>query len=475
MAEDPRPEALLPGRELDPGLTEAFSDLFDEDLSPEDVAEAMQALQLLDLLAGAVLDDGVPDRSRVTWPETGRARAPESHDAAKRAQVRLEAAERRLRTLVQQIPAVTFMAMLGEGENEIYVSPHVEQLLGWSQEEWLADPFLWYWRLHPEDRVLWNQEFSRGVRTGGPFKAECRFIAKDGHTVWVHGEARIIRDALGRPEYLQGVAFDITESKAAQALSLRTAVEGARIDEEKAIARHVQTAILPTTFAIEGLDVKATMEPAAEVGGDFYDVHPTGDGPGAWLVIGDVSGHGLDSGLVMLMAQSSLAGLVRARPEAHPSEVIALLNEVLFENIRARLGDDHYITLCLLRYRPDGKVEFAGAHEHILVWRQATGKVERILTPGVWLGLRAQIGHLIEDSWLELAPGDVMVLFTDGLIEATNDFGEMLDMDRLVELIETCPVREAEAVRDRVLRGLVKWSRQPADDVSLLVAKYGEG
>ena len=115
------------------------------------------------------------------------------------------------------------MAVLGEGKNEIYVSPHIEQMLGYTQEQWLEDPFLWYWRLHPDDRVLWNEEFARGCRTGGPFRAECRFMARDGHVVWVHGEARVISDDLGRPMFLQGVAFDITESKRAQELFLERA------------------------------------------------------------------------------------------------------------------------------------------------------------------------------------------------------------------------------------------------------------
>jgi two-component sensor histidine kinase len=80
----------------------------------------------------------------------------------------------------------------------------------------MSNPVLWFRQLHPDDIELWNQEFARGCSTGGPFRAECRFIARDGSVVWVHGEARLIRDEHGRPVLLQGVAFDITESKRAQ-------------------------------------------------------------------------------------------------------------------------------------------------------------------------------------------------------------------------------------------------------------------
>jgi PAS domain S-box-containing protein len=125
-------------------------------------------------------------------------------------------AELRYRNLVEQIPAVVFTAALEGGLSDLYVGPQIEALLGYTQEEWLRSPVLWYQRLHPEDRAVLNREFARGCATGGPFKAQCRFIGKDGRVVWVHGEARLIRGSRGTPLLLQGVAFDITESKRAE-------------------------------------------------------------------------------------------------------------------------------------------------------------------------------------------------------------------------------------------------------------------
>jgi PAS domain S-box-containing protein len=125
-------------------------------------------------------------------------------------------AEARYRTLVEQIPAVTFMASLEEGDNEIYIGPQIEALLGYTQKEWLDDPVLWFHRMHPDDQERWNAEFARGCAVGGPFRADCRFFAKGGRTVWVHGEARVVRDRDGRPLFIQGVAFDITDIKDAE-------------------------------------------------------------------------------------------------------------------------------------------------------------------------------------------------------------------------------------------------------------------
>jgi PAS domain S-box-containing protein len=208
----------------DQAQTDAYHDLLArlESLA-QDGAESILAS-----LASAIFPSGAGTIDQVSWEGDGDrpqpvAATPEE-TAEQRALEKLRAAELRYRTLIEQIPAVTFMAVLGEGQNEVYVSPHIEALLGFTQTEWLENPFLWYTQLHPDDRAMWHEEFARGCRTGGPFRAECRFIARDGRIVWVRGEARLIKDERGRPLLLQGVAFDITQSKQAQAIVLREAI-----------------------------------------------------------------------------------------------------------------------------------------------------------------------------------------------------------------------------------------------------------
>lgn len=137
--------------------------------------------------------------------------------ARRRDEAKLRQMEARYRTLVEGIPAVTFMAALDEGVNELYVSPQVEELLGFSQKEWLENPVLWYTQLHPDDRRRWHEEFALTCATGEPFRSVYRFLSRDGRVVWVHGEAQVVRDENGRPLFLQGVAFDITGIKQAEA------------------------------------------------------------------------------------------------------------------------------------------------------------------------------------------------------------------------------------------------------------------
>ncbi|HMJ10135.1 MAG TPA: PAS domain-containing protein, partial [Polyangiaceae bacterium] len=321
-----------------------------------DPAALAEAVGFLETLSKALFPAGNPAREQLTWPDRNESPTLTSDGNLRTAEERLRAAEARFSTLVEQIPAVTFMAVLGEGDNEMYVSPHIEQLLGYTQQQWLSDPFLWYNRLHPDDRGLWNREFARGCYSGGPFRAECRFIARDGRTVWVHGEARVVKDAQGRPQFLQGVAFDITESKQAQALLLDNAVRQAKIQEEVEIARRVQQALVPRKPSLTGLDLAVTMAPAEDVGGDYYDVQQTSFG--GWIAIGDVSGHGLNAGLIMLMLESAMLTVQGALPESSPAAALGVVNRVLYENINARMNRQEYITLTLLRYETSGRVTF---------------------------------------------------------------------------------------------------------------------
>jgi PAS domain S-box-containing protein len=131
-------------------------------------------------------------------------------------ELQLRKAQARYRALVEQIPAISFMAPLDGTVSELYVSPQIEQMLGYTAEEWLSNPILWYDRLHVDDKIRWQDEFARTLNAGAHFRSQYRFMARDGRVVWVHGEAKVIGDEDGRPLFLQGVAFDITERMEAE-------------------------------------------------------------------------------------------------------------------------------------------------------------------------------------------------------------------------------------------------------------------
>ena len=119
----------------------------------------------------------------------------------------------RYRILVEQIPAVVFMAFLDQGLSEAYVSPQIEAMLGFTQSEWLNDPVRWYQQIHPEDKSRWSMEAAHTFVSGEPLRSVYRVLARDGRVVWFHCEVRMVRHADGRPWFIHGVGFDITELK----------------------------------------------------------------------------------------------------------------------------------------------------------------------------------------------------------------------------------------------------------------------
>lgn len=122
----------------------------------------------------------------------------------------------RYQTLVEQIPAVVFMAYLDRGIGEAYVSPQIEEMLGFTQEEWLNDPVRWYQQIHPDDKGRWSIEAAQMFLSGEPLRSVYRVIARTGKIIWFHCEAKMVRGDNGEPWFIHGVAFDITELKQAE-------------------------------------------------------------------------------------------------------------------------------------------------------------------------------------------------------------------------------------------------------------------
>jgi serine phosphatase RsbU (regulator of sigma subunit) len=221
------------------------------------------------------------------------------------------------------------------------------------------------------------------------------------------------------------------------------------------------------------------MEPADEVGGDFYDVLSR-PGEDLWLTIGDVSSHGLSSGLVMLMAQSSFATAWTTNPASSPDAILRHVNSTIYECVRNRMGDNKYITGLVFCHRGNGRFEYAGAHLWPLVYRAASGAVEQLDVDGAWLGLVADLPqHPVHEVTLD--DGDVLCLYTDGIIETMNEEGEQYDMERFKESVRTTLAAEEGSLADatgRLLREVDAFSKERDDDRTILLIRRsprGEG
>ncbi len=246
-------------------------------------------------------------------------------------------------------------------------------------------------------------------------------------------------------------------------------VDRARLADEMALATRIQTSILPREFAVPRLEIAARMDPASEVGGDYYDVLPVQGG--CWIGIGDVSGHGLDAGLYALMAQTAVAAVVDARPDAAPREQIAAVNRILRANAWGRLGDVRHMTLCLARFCDDGRVTFAGAHLDLVVVR-ADGTATAIATPGTWVGIIDDVADVTVDGALTLAPGDTLVVYSDGVVEAAAASGEHFGLERLIASARRAASAGPAAVVAEVVAAVAAHRVSQDDDVTVVALRY---
>jgi serine phosphatase RsbU (regulator of sigma subunit) len=234
------------------------------------------------------------------------------------------------------------------------------------------------------------------------------------------------------------------------------------------LAKRIQTALLPDKQKIKGYDIAATMIPAKEVGGDYYDIIETPKGD-KWVTIGDVSGHGVDSGLIMMMAQTSILSKVNNNGSCGPAELLNSINGIVRENI-SRLGSDHYMTMMALRLN-QSEMTIAGKHQDLIIYRAGLNKIENVIIPGTWIGIKDDIKESLTEVTVEINTGDIVLLFTDGLTEATNTAGEMFDQAGLEQALNKYADLPVRKLRDKIIEEIMSFQEKQSDDMTLVVIK----
>jgi len=248
--------------------------------------------------------------------------------------------------------------------------------------------------------------------------------------------------------------------------------ENLRMSAELDVSRRIQQMVLPSAEElrhIEGLEIVGYMKPANEVGGDYYDVldeHGT-----IHIGIGDVTGHGLESGVVMLMTQTAIRTLVE-HGETDPVAFLTTLNRVILKNAQ-RMHADKTLTLAFIQY-DHGTLKLIGQHEELLVVHRG-GSVERVdtLNLGFPLGLEDDISAFVAEATLTLQRGDSVVLYTDGITEAANPADELYGLERLCAILGQHWEQSAEAIKQAVIDDVMQFigSQVVYDDVTLVVLK----
>jgi len=256
------------------------------------------------------------------------------------------------------------------------------------------------------------------------------------------------------------------------ALNERLKAENLRMSAELEVTKQLQQMVLPKQSeleAIEGLEIAGFMEPADEVGGDYYDVLPQ-DGK-IKISIGDVTGHGLESGVVMLMAQTAVRTLQESN-QTDPVQFLDILNRTIYRNVQ-RINPYKNLTLSLLEYA-EGNLSVSGQHEEVIIVR-AEGQVECLDTRdlGFPLGLDEEISDFIAQEQVQLNRGDVVVLYTDGITEAFDINQEQYGLEKLCEVVRVNCSLSAESIKQAVIDDVRQHigSQKVFDDITLVVLK----
>jgi serine phosphatase RsbU (regulator of sigma subunit)/tetratricopeptide (TPR) repeat protein len=251
---------------------------------------------------------------------------------------------------------------------------------------------------------------------------------------------------------------------------VQSLLEQDRLKQEMRLGREIQQGFLPKEAPkVSGLRVSAVMDPAREIGGDYYDfiLRPAVNGVSPLaIIIGDVTGKGLGAGLNMAMVKTTL--LTLSEESIGLKEILAKANRIL----HGQMSFGTFISLLYLQWDPAGRtMSYAGAgHCEILVFRKATGSVEVIRSGGAVLGIAPEIEDKLAQNDLNLAPGDKAVLFTDGVIEAQNAAEEEFGLARLTGSLErnggSAPDQLVNAIR-RDVESFIAEAPQ-YDDITLI-------
>ncbi|GET40663.1 CHASE2 domain-containing protein [Microseira wollei] len=255
-------------------------------------------------------------------------------------------------------------------------------------------------------------------------------------------------------------------------LNEKLKADNIRMSAELDILREMQQLILPNPEeleSIEGLEIAGFMEPADEVGGDYYDVLHT-DGV-VTIGIGDVTGHGLESGILMVMTQAVVRTLKEIQ-ETDPVRFLDTLNRTIYKNVQ-RMNSDKNLTLCIVNYA-FGNLSISGQHEEAIVVRKS-GQIERIKTTdlGFPIGLDEEIADFISQTTVALEPGDGVVLYTDGIPEAKDINKKFYGLERLCEVVSSNWHLSASQIKQAAIDHLREFigEQKVFDDITLVVLK----
>ncbi|MAQ64057.1 hypothetical protein CL647_06860 [bacterium] len=251
-----------------------------------------------------------------------------------------------------------------------------------------------------------------------------------------------------------------------------------RLNGEIEIAQKIQSEIIPQNHVIPNCTTSAYLRSSDEVGGDFYDIHTKNNHN--WIILGDVAGHGIGSGMVMLMIQSIFSSLIHSSKLIDPASINKQANKILCQNFE-RLSEPRPISLVTL-HTEDGKTfKFHGNHENLFIYKHNEKKVihHSINHLPFGIGLTDELKNkCFQSSSISLSEKDVLLLATDGLTEAYkegNPKKEQFNDTRIKQLLEDIGTESTETIKTNLIENINTFTNKIfLDDITFIIIKHNE-
>lgn len=308
------------------------------------------------------------------------------------------------------------------------------------------------------------QDLRQTIAEGWVWQGEMINRRKDGSLYPEEQTITPVNDERGRIKHFICIKQDITERKLAE----QALLQNASMLKEMEIAKQIQLSLLPASPpTVKGIDCAGICVPATHIGGDYYDIFLHDNELS--MVIADVSGHSVGAALIMVETRSVLRAQLKSLQG--PAEIVTALNELLHEDLsRAEL----FITMSYLSYNTaTSTLRYTNAgHPPSILYRPQSASFRELDAEGLVLGV--QRGVLFDELTLQIESGDLLLLYTDGIIEAEGPGGELFGTKRLQEVLIAQHQKPASGMIAAVLSAVRTFAGRSSfeDDISMLLLKF---
>ncbi|WP_136799746.1 PP2C family protein-serine/threonine phosphatase [Desulfosediminicola ganghwensis] len=337
----------------------------------------------------------------------------------------------------------------------VYVSPNIS-CFGYHAEDFLVGKIMFRDIVYHEDSARTLKEIQDFVKQGiESYSQTYRIITGNGDIRWIEDRTSIFEDPSTGTRYHQGIVIDIHEKK--KALQLAAEVQKSLLPEDDPI--------------IDGLDIAGKTFPCDEVGGDYFDYLPestTGNGSLS-IIIGDISGHGVDAALLMASARAFLR--MRASQQGAVKDIVMAMNRHLTEDMEK---NGRFMTLFYLTLdRCHTSMEWVRAgHDPAVLYDPVTDLFTELKGPGLALGIDKDYDYH-QQQFESLAPHQVLLLTTDGIYEACNQDNEMFGKERMQNIVRQHSTQTAKNILDQIIQEHNSFTSgvAQADDITIVIVK----